>query len=158
MTDDIKTEEILVSCQKCSKRQIIVASSMMISGVEAELFGQLPTLAENIANGTVKCHDCGGQLTRVLTDLPERLRSLAEAVKGIEWDTPLLSQETCMEAAKEIEERSDLAMMLRRLLHAIQSGCFGRKAKPPLYHQAQDLLQRLNLQGSPTREEDADEQ
>jgi hypothetical protein len=39
-----------------------------------------------------------------MTDLPQRLRDLAEVLDGIEWDIPLLSKEACLEAAGIIEK------------------------------------------------------
>lgn len=46
-----------------------------------------------------------------MTDLPERLRSLAESLEGDEWGHPLLSQKTCIDAAVEIERLLKLAFI-----------------------------------------------
>ena len=38
-----------------------------------------------------------------MSDLCERLRTLAEALEGCEWELPLTSREDCLAAADEIE-------------------------------------------------------
>ena len=38
-----------------------------------------------------------------MTDLTQRLRELAEALEGCEWELPLCSRETCVQAVEEIE-------------------------------------------------------
>lgn len=44
-----------------------------------------------------------------MTDLPDRLRSLAESLEGDEWEHPLTAQQDCLRAAEEIERlRADL--------------------------------------------------
>ncbi len=38
-----------------------------------------------------------------MSDLPERLRSLADAIEGLDWELPVTAREDCRRAADEIE-------------------------------------------------------
>lgn len=38
-----------------------------------------------------------------MRDLAERLRALAEAIQGLEWELPVTAHEDCLRAAQEIE-------------------------------------------------------
>ena len=46
-----------------------------------------------------------------MTDLPERLRHLAESLEGDDWEHPITARDDCLRAADEIE----------RLREALQS-------------------------------------
>lgn len=35
--------------------------------------------------------------------LPERLRALADAIRGLEWELPITAREDCLSSAEEIE-------------------------------------------------------
>ncbi len=38
-----------------------------------------------------------------MSDLPERLRALADAIQGCDWELPITAREDCLLAAEEIE-------------------------------------------------------
>ena len=49
-----------------------------------------------------------------MTDLTQRLRELAEALVGCEWELPLCSRETCLRAADEIERLRDAVLFFSK--------------------------------------------
>lgn len=61
-----------------------------------------------------------------MTDLPERLRNLAESLEGYLWDYPLLSKDACIEAAQEIER-------LRKQIESAPKTLDGTIARPGLF-------------------------
>jgi len=61
-----------------------------------------------------------------MSDLTQRLRELAEALEGCEWELPLCSRETCVRAADEIER------FMRERDEAREAACF-------MYENAEDV-------------------
>jgi len=55
-----------VVCANCRKQWVLDADRQVLSGPEAELFGQRPTLREEIARGAIRCPECDGQIALVL--------------------------------------------------------------------------------------------
>ena len=48
-----------------------------------------------------------------MSQLPDRLRDLADAVTACEWDLPITAHEDCLRAAEEIERLRGLLRELR---------------------------------------------
>jgi len=64
-----------------------------------------------------------------MTDLTQRLRELAEALVGCEWELPLCSRETCLRSADEIERLNKRVMDLEGECGHLQADRAEQKAE-----------------------------
>jgi len=76
-----------------------------------------------------------------MTDLPDRLRAIADTLDGDEWEHPLCAEDDCRRAADEIERLQAIVDKLRDYDHHNTQACCDEDdgaIDPAFYDDAED--------------------